>query len=116
MLKQTLKNILKTTPRFITKRGLEPHRIVLGSTLLLIPTTKYITKCNFYSDETLEKAKSELQDYILSLKRSDQKHEIDFSEITYTLDKGKYKINFLVDQRKVDLLKVAISAAEVLKK
>ena len=115
MLKNISKKILKN-PQVFRKPSFRHHRIVLGTSLILIPSTRYIFKCNFYSDSSIEKAKSELQDYILSLKRSDHKHEIDFSEITYTLDKGKYKMSFLVDQRKVDLLKVAIAAAETLKK
>lgn len=67
-------------------------------------------------DKVLKDARTEIDSFVKYLKNKHGAGLMTTPDIKYDFDNNKYKISFLVDQRKIDLLKLIIQASKSFKK
>lgn len=95
-------------------------RSMIKNRKVLLTTTAFtallITSegCKFYSDKYLDKAKSSIASEIEKLKKIHGTQVMAFPEVNYSYDGNSYRIDFLVDQRKTDLLALLLTAMTIL--
>jgi len=70
--------------------------------------------CKMYSDKYLDKAKASIATEIEKMKKQHGTQVMAFPEVNYSFDGNSYRIDFLVDQRKTDLLALLLTAITIL--
>lgn len=92
---------------------MKSKKVVLTATAF---TALWLTNegCKLYSDKYLDKAKATIATEIEKMKKLHGTQVMAFPEVSYSFDGNSYRIDFLVDQRKTDLLALLLTAITIL--